>query len=46
MGDFWKHEGHMPLNFGKFAKFGLTLIILNEIRGLVVAGTIAWQMWG
>jgi hypothetical protein len=27
----------------KIAKIGLALLILNEIRGLIVVGAIAWS---
>lgn len=30
----------------KWAKAGLTLIILNEIRGLAVVATILWSWYG
>jgi len=34
----------------RIAKAGLTLIILNEIRGIIVVATIGWPMlktaWG
>lgn len=29
----------------KWAKAGLTLIILNEIRGLIVVGAILWSWY-
>lgn len=29
-----------------WAKYALLMLILNEIRGVFVAGTIAWQLWG
>lgn len=48
MGSFWKHEGHAPLPAVsvKWAKWGLVLLILNEIRGLAVAGSVVYAWWG
>lgn len=42
---FWRDEGHALHVPAYVAKWGLALLILNEIRGLVVAGSVAWQMW-
>lgn len=28
------------------AKYGVVLLILNEVRGVIVAGSIAMQVWG
>ena len=30
----------------KIARYALVLIVLNEIRGAIVAGSIAMQLWG
>jgi hypothetical protein len=35
---FWRDEGHAPLT----VKLGLALLILNEIRGLAVVGSILY----
>lgn len=43
MGDFWRHEGHAPVQFcRKWAKVGVALLILNEIRGLTVVGSVVY----
>lgn len=36
-------EARIPARWGKYA---LVLLILNEVRGVIVAGSIAMQIWG
>jgi hypothetical protein len=43
---FWRDQGHAPVNLGKWAKVGLVLLILNEIRGLAVVGGVVYAWWG
>lgn len=47
MGSFWKHEGHAPLPAVgvKWAKCGLVLLILNEIRGAAVVISLVWAYY-
>jgi hypothetical protein len=36
-------EARIP---AKWARFAVVLLVLNEVRGLIVAGTIVAQIWG
>ena len=36
-------EARIPARWGKYA---VALLILNEVRGVIVAGSIAMQIWG
>lgn len=40
---FWRNQGRAKL--GNWAKFGLALLILNEIRGLAVVASLVWAWW-
>lgn len=44
---FWRDEGHASAApSSKWANYAVALFILNEIRGMIVAGSVAWQIWG